>query len=144
MIKVQIDRKKWLRGDNGRLRDEEGSQCCLGFVCKKLGLTNNDIYDCGTPSDVIEHGERLPESRKLTIGERLSPLIKKDKVKDYADRAWVNEAIKINDDFNLPYTWYAKHRGADNIEEYEATERMREEKLTKLFAKHGFELKFIG
>lgn len=141
MIKVQIDRKTWLRGgDEGALRNEAGSQCCLGFVCKKLGLTNNDILDVGMPDDVLSN-ERLPEFRKMTLKERLSPLIR---VKDATSRRWVSDAAVINDNCSLPDSWYAKHEEYSLEEEHAALEALREEKLTKLFAKNGFELKFIG
>lgn len=141
MIKVQIDRKKWLRGsDEGALRNESGAQCCLGFVCKKLGLTNNEIFDVGMPDDVL-YNEIIPEFRKMTLKERLAPLIR---VEDARNRQWVEEAATINDDFSLPGSWYDEHEKYSYEEEHEATEKMREEKLIKLFAKNGFELKFIG
>ncbi len=126
MIKVQIDRKTWLRGVGSndsvykvRLRTEEGEQCCLGFVCKKLGLKNKDILDVGRPGHLVRYDNFAQRNAK----EKLTPVLLK--VKEPTEKAWVEEAITINDDSLM-------------------SETEREEKLTKLFAKNGLDVKFVG
>jgi hypothetical protein len=47
LIRVEVQRSKWLRGspDKGCLRDENGLQCCLGFVAVKAGFDSIDGYN---------------------------------------------------------------------------------------------------
>ena len=49
MIDVSIDRKRWLRGEGGRvsslLRPSDGKMCCMGFYCLVMGLSPEDICD---------------------------------------------------------------------------------------------------
>jgi hypothetical protein len=46
LIRVEVQRSKWLRGDpqRGCLRDENGLQCCLGFVAVQAGFDSIDGY----------------------------------------------------------------------------------------------------
>ena len=46
-ITVEIQRSKWLRGDRrkGCLRDENGLQCCLGFVAVHAGFDSIGDYN---------------------------------------------------------------------------------------------------
>lgn len=45
LIRVEIQRSKWLRGDpqNGCLRNDAGLQCCLGFVAVDAGFAESVI-----------------------------------------------------------------------------------------------------
>ncbi len=47
MIKVQINRKRWLRGEGSNvsrlLRESDGKSCCLGFVERKRGAKKHHI-----------------------------------------------------------------------------------------------------
>jgi hypothetical protein len=47
MKTVVITRSLW--GTNYLKRPDNGKQCCLGFVCKKHGLTNKDILRIASP-----------------------------------------------------------------------------------------------
>ncbi len=62
-IKFTVWRDKWLRGNSQRsaLRIETGCMCCLGFLAKTLGATDELIDGYGTPEEVgaIEWPESL-------------------------------------------------------------------------------------
>lgn len=52
---IVVDRKTWLRGEPGvswlrRARDNK--QCCLGFMCKQLGQTDDQILQKPSPQSV--------------------------------------------------------------------------------------------
>jgi hypothetical protein len=60
LISLRIDRKRWCRGGiNGdaSLLNGEGAMCCLGFACKKLGLTPKQINNVGLPADVADRSK---------------------------------------------------------------------------------------
>lgn len=54
---LTIKRSKWLTGsrevNNSKLlRSTDGKMCCLGFLAKKCGASEDDIQDISTPDDV--------------------------------------------------------------------------------------------
>lgn len=59
MMKVQVDRRTWLRGiDSGMflegensylLRGSDGKMCCLGFVCLNCGVDRSDMENIREP-----------------------------------------------------------------------------------------------
>lgn len=55
MKKFTVRRSKWLRGtDHGRLLDEEGKMCCLGFGVNQIcRVTKKDLLDKTRPSNVL-------------------------------------------------------------------------------------------
>jgi hypothetical protein len=82
---MQIDVSKWARGkitEDTLLRDDNGCQCCLGFHCKKAGLSNREILD------VVEPGD-------LTV---LVPLLSKRIDGAVGNTLFSQKAININDD----------------------------------------------
>ena len=57
MLKVTINRAKWLSGHLGKslesfLRDKKGNMCCLGFACRAARIPARYILGSGYPSDV--------------------------------------------------------------------------------------------
>lgn len=53
---VTIVRSKWARGDKrpdrNKLRNSDGTQCCLGFVCRALGAKVSQVYTVALPYGV--------------------------------------------------------------------------------------------
>lgn len=53
-MKLTIDRSKWLHGEGGMesalLRARDGKMCCLGFLAKSLGASDESIKDYTGPS----------------------------------------------------------------------------------------------
>lgn len=46
LITLTIDRKRWARGGKkgeAALLNDEGNMCCLGFACKKLGVSEEQL-----------------------------------------------------------------------------------------------------
>lgn len=48
MLKVVVDKKRWLRGhnpngDTALYRPDDGKMCCIGFLARKLGCKVSDI-----------------------------------------------------------------------------------------------------
>lgn len=54
-LKVVIDRQRWLRGEGSDrsllLREGDGKMCCLGFVCRAVGMGEADIVNQGAPNE---------------------------------------------------------------------------------------------
>lgn len=61
LLRVVIVRAKWQHGRDGdsALVCEDGKQCCLGFVGKAIGFTDEDMAGVAMPSDVGP--ERWPD-----------------------------------------------------------------------------------
>lgn len=55
LIKTIVDRATWLRGEPGASflkRAIDGKQCCLGFLAKDLGQTDEQILGKPTPNSL--------------------------------------------------------------------------------------------
>lgn len=68
-LTVRINRSRHLRGDCfvSMMRNSKGSQCCLGFVARQLGVKVSELEGRATPQDVINDlsGSRAQEIRDL-------------------------------------------------------------------------------
>jgi hypothetical protein len=74
-IKVTIDRSKWRTGvgyhsatglGTTKLLNSEGFMCCLGFCCKALGCSDDDIMNIISPAVVYSsniYGSSLKDSQ---------------------------------------------------------------------------------
>jgi hypothetical protein len=145
MQKVTIERSKWARGGgehvcnnllNEFLRPEDaqpepfqnGSMCCLGFLCRALGATAPQIKNKPMAAEAVN--EMGVDFRK-DLAESLAPL------------------VEINPTYNkyagrIVYTNSAFAEGAASINDDDAKNGMqREDELTQLFAQNGFELTFV-
>lgn len=64
-MKVIIDRSKWLRGEgylaSSLLRVSDQKMCCIGFVCKALGVSETDMAGVSGSHTLGETGFKLPE-----------------------------------------------------------------------------------
>lgn len=140
MHKFTIDRSKWARGryDNvekgmtgkkvaewNRLENEDGTKCCLGFLAESLGVSGGyrrtHCYFVFTSCDA--KNEPLPNALAVTPS-------------DHFYREHHLTRMHHDDD-------YARVLAGVNDERYR-TESAREQKLTELFAKLGFEVEFVG
>lgn len=56
MLKVTIDRSRWLRGEGPArsflLREEDGKMCCLGFACIAAGCAPEELAGEKTPGEL--------------------------------------------------------------------------------------------
>ena len=70
MLKVQVERDNWLRGEGASyLRDHDGRMCCIGFACLAAGMKEEDIVGhMMVISDCLEMGD-VPEVLKATLME---------------------------------------------------------------------------
>lgn len=68
---VVIDRSKWLQGEyfSFLLRPRDGRMCCLGFVAKACGATNEQILGKCTPSEVPQID--WPEGLANVVGDAM-------------------------------------------------------------------------
>ena len=84
-----IERSKWLRGStqNSMLLRDDGKMCCIGQVCRQLGLPDFKILDKYDVAFLI--GDLPPEE--------LSPLVSLMEEEMQAENDWVAEAYRIND-----------------------------------------------
>lgn len=64
MLKLIIERSKWLRGGNGEdslLRSpESGKMCCLGFLALQCGYSTKDINGIATPESIGKKSKFIP------------------------------------------------------------------------------------
>lgn len=100
-MKFTIDRSRWVSGvphwglhsenttgmGETSLLNEHGFMCCLGFVCRQLGLHSTDIYERGAPDFLI-----------LEAQDPLVPILLDDKGNPSRLTAL---AMNINDDNGL-------------------------------------------
>jgi hypothetical protein len=118
-----VQRSKWLRGkeDGTVLLDQHGCMCCLGFVAKQCGVTDYNLLDSGLPSSMgLSEGD---EDAQRIGGVLLTPQRYSSSPGSWRDADLVEVAVEINDSTTL-------------------TDDEREARLTALFAKHGYTLRF--
>lgn len=79
LLEVVIDRKKWGTGSSGGgylLNKDTNKMCCLGFVCRKVGISTKKIEGLSMPSEVLIVGRsctkhvdpRIPTSLSSPAG----------------------------------------------------------------------------
>ncbi len=66
LTKFIIDRTKWHRGkgtQNSRLLSpSSGKMCCLGFLCKAYGVTDEQMFDIAVPYKLSDTArQKLPK-----------------------------------------------------------------------------------
>lgn len=55
MLKVTVNKKRWLRGDNENsmlLRKKDNKMCCIGFLARELGCKREKIMGIGQLAEV--------------------------------------------------------------------------------------------
>lgn len=50
--KVVVNCDVWLRGKPGRLLNDDGDMCCLGFECVQRGFSKKEILNKTSPSEL--------------------------------------------------------------------------------------------
>lgn len=121
LIPLTINRKRWARGGkNGEaaLLNRESNMCCLGFACRAIGFSKNDIKDEFSPKGLA--------NISLSACERLDKLV----VSGPDGNVWRNsedtaKAIIINDSGDI-------------------SDKMREYRLKPILRRLGFDVKFTG
>lgn len=131
-----IDRKTWLHGEgisfSSLLRTTDRKRCCLGFYCKYLGVSDDEMLGIGHPSFLSRH---VQERCGLYNSWFYYP---QDKVK-------CNPPMPIADAFNL-VRYNDRERGT-NIGEQDKTpitEAYREQKIAEIFAQYGIDVRFVN
>lgn len=117
MMELTIERSRWLRGkqsQSGLLVD--GKMCCLGFLCKKLGATDESMEGISMPNDETCRF-------KSTLPEWLQ-----------SDGIFYKGYELITNDVELA----AKHNDSANLSDHE-----REVLIADLFARHDIQVKFV-
>ena len=89
-MKWIIKRSKWLRGvdsvDSRLLRDD-GLMCCIGQICRQMGVPDEKLLDKSFARHVFTTGQ--------------SPLTNPVSERTNVDHDWVKLAYKINDDVSI-------------------------------------------
>lgn len=134
-----INRDKWLRGrpGDGSLLNSEGKMCCLGFYCKALGIEPKYIRGKGMPDDLFERYDRVQDQAKLA--EKLGWLVHAEKVEeeDWTDPSRTTMRLDHAD------SELCSSLASDNDDD-QISDKEREEKVTRSFAKAGVKIKFTG
>jgi hypothetical protein len=121
MIKVTVDRGRWLRGVGSEtsmlLRESDGRMCCLGFVALALGKTEDQIRGYAAPGSPVRDNRGV----KVGFGTVLLDLCPKGHLSEPAPIA---QAMEENDDTSI-------------------SDEIREERLIPLLAEVGIELEFV-
>jgi len=114
VMKLEINRGEWLRGDKDNsylLRSSDGLRCCLGILGRALSIPDSDMEDEGEPWRGSGDTEPVwPDWLATPVN-------------------WVTltdeqRVIRINDDPAISDEW-------------------REKELTTIFARHDVELAFV-
>jgi hypothetical protein len=119
MHRIEIDRAQW--GKYTLLDKHNGKMCCLGFICKQAGLSDDDIQDVGYPSTLWDYSIRRKRVQTGPIPDLLKPFISghSDATLLASDLARINDSTEIDD-------------------------AEREARLIERAAKDGFEFVFTG
>lgn len=129
MIKLIIEREFWLRGegslDSRLLRPSDGKMCCLGYYGKLCGLTTDQIKDIESPQTI--------EPTQVDDGFSVKAV-------------WVNpkqqgEWLFMDDNASIPSV-DCENLMVNNDDE-DITDTVREQLISKTFAKHDIEVQFI-
>ena len=114
---VIVTRRRWLRGnEQGLLRNKSHKMCCLGFACMQSGVPAKDLVGHGAPEDIANNHSYVVNGLVYKNNN--------DSKYWYDHENWVNDAVAINDRMWL-------------------SDKDREAKLKKLFAKGGVKLIFV-
>jgi len=125
-MKLVIKRKTWLRGATGGsgsscLLDDKGRMCCLGFFGRARGLRPKEIRNVGTPSGVCEYDDKA-------VVKIFGPLVVLQEYKEsegyVEDSDLADHLMTANDDEDI-------------------SDKSRETKIKKLFAKIGVKVTFV-
>ncbi len=83
-----VKRNRWLRGEPSSWlhRPTDHKQCCIGFVCRQLGATVNQVCQ----HTVAYRVKNLSAEAKLCLLDRSG-----------SDRNWVQDAYGVNDDLTI-------------------------------------------
>lgn len=116
MIKLTIERSKWLRGggDDAFLLNLDGKMCCLGFLGKVCGYEDSAIRLYTSPA-TLSNPELFPQAFNPCLNDRF--LIN-------VNTKLVDELIDVND--------------SESISEQE-----RENRITELMLSGGVEVIFV-
>lgn len=75
MLKVVIDRKRWLRGGgvegdtlDSCLLNKSGKMCCLGFAARAARVRKKDILGVASPAGLFQTLGKLPRSLMRLLG----------------------------------------------------------------------------
>ena len=126
-MKFTVDRAKWRCGNHGdkkrgkgptELLNDGGYRCCLGFVSSQCGIADEHMVYVGEPCS-------LPVRIAKSLDDILVRIAGDDDDETVFNSSLSRDAMDINDNAKI---------GQDE----------RESRLTKLFAKHGHELEFVG
>ena len=92
MLDVVIDRTKWGHGiQGGYLLQRNDKMCCLGFICKKIGLSDESIFNTGLISTLYEDKtEQVPDS-----------ICKLFKYSENENRQLQNVLVDVNDSHTM-------------------------------------------
>lgn len=130
MLKVTVDRTRWLRGGNGTLLERgTGKMCCLGFVCKQVGLEDSTIQNQADPQELyqssmdFEDGEETENEKTDFLRKKLGAEVK---LLRYSSNTEVCERLISTNDMA-------------NIDDSE-----RERMLIELAEEAGIEFSFIN
>lgn len=117
-MKFTVKRSRWYRGQGGvtsRLRQSDGTMCCLGFLGETCGISESAMLNKLMPEDVASYADRKKWPPGLIA-------VEVDGTRWRTDAA--NEMSMTNDSRAL---------GDDE----------REAKLTELFKGLGIEVEFV-
>jgi hypothetical protein len=142
-LRIVIDRALWMRGspDNSRLLNDEGKMCCLGFLGRACGFTEEELGYAVSPSELPSVDDSLKGPGRVDdvdhpIGSGRWP-------KKIARTSWTDEStltnhlMSINDaDKKIAVSLGRTFKVPD--------ESARERLITGLMAKAGVAVTFVG
>lgn len=89
MIRVVVNKRRWLRGDDENsklLRVKDNKMCCIGFLARELGCKRKDIAEVGMLCGVkTEAAQAFNRDYGLSGTGYMTPLDKAYEVNDDTD-----------------------------------------------------------
>ena len=126
-MRFVIDRSKWKTATHGEgqtyLLNESEYRCCLGFLCQRIGFSDDEILGIGRPAKIRTARDHLYEYPFNELVQ-VSGLIM-DSERQFISGDLAVAAVRINDNLKL-------------------TDSQRESELKKLFGNYKIEVEFVG
>lgn len=136
MINVQVDRRRWLRGDyeSFLLRPSDNKMCCLGFVCLELGASEDEIRGVAEPGNRDKLISLFPEDSSGILAIMMG-------ANDLAFGGVRFSALNTT----LPgYSWLAEFGDLSTFNDQERFAATKEKFLTEQAKQLGLELEFVN
>ena len=147
-MKLIIDRQNWIRGGRDSLlrRGSDNKMCCLGFLAKACGFSDNDITGVPTPSHLFKNlGLDKKDNRTLKEFNNFGRLMEPYESNKFGEKLYSSiEDIKLSELPIIDETVITGSLMTTNDRGTDYSEEDREGDIIKLMKELDIEIEFIN